>query len=210
VDTEIFSPERRREEVREEMAPGAERILLYVGRLAPEKRIGVLMEAFPRVREAMGPKVALVLVGDGPWMELLKKDAGEGVHFTGYRTGVELAEAYAAGDIFAFPSDTETFGNVVTEALASGLPVVAPDKGGVTDSVIPGRTGVLVRPQDPIDLADALISLLQDEERRQALARGARDFTLERSWESVLDRLLQDYEEAVNGGPSPKNPPLVP
>jgi glycosyltransferase involved in cell wall biosynthesis len=132
------------------------------------------------------------------------------VFFTGYRTGVALAEAYAAGDVFAFPSDTETFGNVVTEALASGLPVVAPNKGGVTDSVIPGRTGILVRPRDPVDLAEALISLLQDDGRRQALARGARDFTLQRSWESVLDGLLQDYEEAVNGAPSPNRLPLVP
>jgi glycosyltransferase involved in cell wall biosynthesis len=181
------------------MAPGAERILLYVGRLAPEKRLDVLMEAFPRVREAVGPGVALVLVGDGPWMDRLRQKAGEGIHFLGYRRGVPLAEAYAAGDIFAFPSDTETFGNVVTEALASGLPVVAPEKGGVVDSVIPGRTGILVHPRDPAAMADGLIRLLTDEPLRARLAAGARAFAESRSWASILDDLLADYEDALEG-----------
>ncbi len=197
VDTDQFSPVWRREAVRRQMAPEAERILLYAGRLAPEKRLDVLMNAFPAVREALGPGVHLVLVGDGPWMEQLQAKQMEGVHFLGYRTGQALSDAYASADLFVFPSDTETFGNVVTEALASGLPVVAPEKGGVVDSVIPGRTGELVPPRDPAAFAEAVIRILSDEAYRLALAREARAFAEARTWPSILDRLLEDYREAV-------------
>jgi glycosyltransferase involved in cell wall biosynthesis len=197
VDTDFFSPDRRRKDLRETVAPGAENIIVYVGRLAPEKRLDVLLEAYPKVREVMGPETVLILVGDGPWMGRLKEKAMEGVLLLGYRTGIPLAEAYALGDIFAFPSDTETFGNVVTEALASGLPVVAPAKGGVVDSVIPGETGILVPPRDPQALADALIKVLSNEETRQTLARGARAHALTRRWAAVLDGLFDDYREAL-------------
>ena len=198
VDTELFSPSRCREEVRWEIGGGAETILLYVGRLAPEKRLDVLMEAFPTIREAHGDSVALALVGDGPWKAHLEERAPEGVRFLGYRTGESLADAYAAGDIFVFPSDTETFGNVVMEALASGLPVVAPAKGGVMDSVIPGRTGVLVPPRDPSALASAVLTLLADSGQRRTLARGARDLALQRSWAANLDRLFRDYRSVLD------------
>lgn len=200
VDTERFSPDHRRQELRREMAPGADKILLYVGRLAPEKRVDLLLEAFPRVRAAMGDRVALVMVGDGPWMDQLRERAPRGVHFLGYRTGRPLAEAYACGDLFAFPSDTETFGNVVTEALASGLPVVAPAKGGVLDSVIPGRTGLLFPPGDPAAMARAILSILESEERMGELARGARQHALARTWPAILDRLLEDYRGVLEIG----------
>jgi glycosyltransferase involved in cell wall biosynthesis len=140
-------------------------------------------------------------------MDCLKHRAGEGVYFLGYRQGVPLAEAYAAGDIFAFPSDTETFGNVVTEAMASGLPVVAPAKGGVMDSVLPGRTGILVPPRDPEAFAAALIQLLSDEPLRARLADGARAFAETRSWASILDGLFADYEDALAGRHLP-GPPI--
>jgi glycosyltransferase involved in cell wall biosynthesis len=146
--------------------------------------------------------VALVLVGDGPQRETLEGRAPPGVYFTGYLTGTDLSEAYASGDVFAFPSDTETFGNVVMEALASGLPVVAPDKGGVTDSVLPGQNGFLFEPGNPRDLAGSLMALLQDEGLRVSLSQRAREFALERSWSSVLDRLFRDYSEALAGHPT--------
>ena len=101
----------------------------------------------------------------------------------------------------SFPSDTETFGNVVTEALASGLPVVAPRKGGVVDSVIPEKTGVLVPPGDPRAFADAVVSLLSDEGRRARLAEGARSHAITRTWPLILDKLLSSYEEVVAGPP---------
>lgn len=196
VDTEHFGPHRRRDEVREAMAPGAQRILVCVGRLAAEKRVEVVLDAFPRIREATGPGTALVFVGDGPAGPRLRKRAGEGVHFTGFLRGVELAEAYAAADLFVFASDTETFGNVVLEAIASGLPVVVADRGGVRESAIPGRTGVRVAPNDAAAFARACIDLLRDPQRRRALARGAREVARSRSWDAILDGLLREYEAA--------------
>jgi glycosyltransferase involved in cell wall biosynthesis len=207
VDTELFNPSRCRADLREELAPEGEKIVLYVGRLAPEKRLGVLLEAFPMIREALGGRAVLALVGDGPWMSQLQAKAMEGVHLLGYRTGLALAEAYASGDLFAFPSDTETFGNVVTEALASGLPVVAPRKGGVIDSVIPGKTGVLVPPQDPRAMSEAVVSLVSNGGTLRELARGARAHAEANTWPAILDRLLSEYEE-VRAGWGGSNDPL--
>jgi glycosyltransferase involved in cell wall biosynthesis len=197
VDTELFSPERRSEAVRNDIAPGADRILVYVGRLAAEKRVDFLMEAFGRIRERYGPGVALVFVGDGPAGERLRRSAPEGVHFTGYRTGVPLAEAFAAGDLFAFASDTETFGNVVLEALSSGVPAVVVDKGGVRETVHAGRTGVRVPVGNVDAFADACVTLLQDDAARAALSGGARAEAVSRSWDEILDGLLREYGAAI-------------
>jgi glycosyltransferase involved in cell wall biosynthesis len=197
VDTELFDPARRSPGVRERIAPGAERILIYVGRLAPEKRVDVVMDAFPRIRDLAGPGTALVFVGDGPAAARLRARAPEGVHFTGFLRGTELADAYAAGDVFVCASDTETFGNVCLEALASGLPAVVADKGGVRESVIPGRTGIRVPPGNPAAFAEACVKLLNDDEERQRLSRGARAEALSRSWEAILDALLDGYRDAL-------------
>lgn len=199
VDTALFDPARRAADVRERIAPGAERILLYVGRLAVEKRADLVLDAFPLVRERAGPGTALVFVGDGPAAAKLRARAPRGVFFTGFLRGRELAEAYAAGDVFVFPSDTETFGNVCLEALASGLPAVVADKGGVRETVIPGRTGIRVPPGDAGALADACVRLLEDDAERGRLARGARAEALSRSWGAILDEVLEAYEAALAG-----------
>ena len=198
VDTELFGPHRRSENVRARVAPGADKVLVYVGRLAGEKRVDVVLDAFSLVRERMGPKTALVFVGDGPAAQGLKARAPEGVHFTGFLRGVQLAEAYAAADLFVFASETETFGNVCLEALASGLPAVVADKGGVKETVIPGRTGLRARPGDPAAFAEACIRLLGDDEERRRLAEGARAEAVARSWAAILDGLLSDYKEALD------------
>lgn len=198
VDTELFNPERRSQEVRARLAPGAERILVYVGRLAAEKRVDVVLDAYRLIRKALGEKVALVFVGDGPAAGRLRSVAPGGVHFTGFLRGVPLAEAYAAADLFVFASDTETFGNVCLEALASGLPAVVADKGGVKETVIPGRTGIRVRPRDPEDFARACIGLLRDDTERTRLARAARDEATSRDWDAILDGVLDAYAQALD------------
>lgn len=205
VDTTLFDPARRSAAVREALAPGAERILLYVGRLAVEKRADLVLDAFPRVRALTGPRTALVFVGDGPAASKLRARAPEGVHFTGFLRGRELAEAYAAGDVFVFPSETETFGNVCLEALASGLPAVVADKGGVRETVIPGRTGIRVAPGDVDAFADACARLLRDDEERWTLSCGARAEALSRSWGAVLDEVLSAYAAALDGPASATN-----
>lgn len=203
VDTELYGPHRRSQGVRERVAPGADRILVYVGRLAAEKRVDLLMDAFVRIRAVRGADTALVLVGDGPAASRLRARAVEGVHFTGFLHGVPLAEVYAAGDLFVFASDTETFGNVVLEAIASGLPAVVVDKGGVRESAIPERTGVRVPVGDPEAFARACLELLDDEPRRARLARGARVEAIARKWDEILDGVLSEYE-AARSSPEPK------
>jgi phosphatidylinositol alpha 1,6-mannosyltransferase len=198
VDSAFFHPGRRKESVRQRLAPGADRILLYVGRLAPEKRVDLLVEAFQEIRALSRRRVALVLVGDGPSAPSLRRSATPDIRFTGYLRGIDLAEAYAAGDIFVFPSDTETFGNVVLEAMASGLPVVAPARGGVTETVREGETGVLVPPQHPRAFARAALALLQDEELRSRLSRGARSEAERRSWPVIMDGLLEAWAEVAS------------
>ena len=197
VDAELFHPTRRDPDLRATVAGDAEVVLVYVGRIAPEKRVDLLMEAFPRIRERASKKVALVFVGGGPALEGLEKQGVEGVHFAGYRRGEDLAAHYAAGDVFLFPSDTETFGQVVTEAMASGLSVVAPRRGGVQDTVRPGETGLLFNPGDVDDLVEKGLRLVENDDLRAHLAAGALKEARSRSWTAVFDQLFADYAEVV-------------
>ncbi len=199
VDSHLFDPARRSAELREELAPGAEVVLLYVGRLAPEKRIETLFEAFVRLRGRTESSVALVLTGDGPLGDDLRRRAEPGVHFTGYLRGEALSAAYASADICAFPSDTETFGNVVTEAMASGLPVVGADRGGVRDTIRHGETGFLTRPRDPEALAEALLELVENPALRKEMGAAARADARTRSWPAILEGVVEVYREAAGG-----------
>ena len=115
--------------------------ILYVGRISKEKDLNVLAQAFRRLTQTHAD-VELILVGDGPYLNELKELlAGTPSIFTGYREGEQLAAIYASCDLFAFPSATDTFGNVVLEAQASGLPVIVTDSGGPQENMIPHKTG---------------------------------------------------------------------
>jgi len=198
VDSELYHPDRRSSEVRERLAPGADVLLLYVGRLAGEKRLDVLMEAFPRIRDESSRRVELVLVGDGPWGEQLRKREEPGVHLTGYLTGTALAEAYAAADVFVFPSDTETFGNVVAEAMASALPVVGSDRGGVRSTIDHGVTGFRAVPGDPADFARYVMQLVEDADLRGRMGSVGRSRAEEMSWTRILDGVVNVYARAAS------------
>ncbi|MCB1009079.1 MAG: glycosyltransferase, partial [Acidobacteria bacterium] len=139
VDSVRFAPERRRTGFFERWGLGAGTTLLYVGRLTREKNLEVLLDAFAAVAERR-PGVHLAIVGDGPARGALEARAVGGVAFTGYLEGDELAAAYASADLFVFPSRTDTFGNVVLEAMASGLPVLATPVDGAVDLVVDGAT----------------------------------------------------------------------
>ncbi len=136
-------------------------------------------------------------------MEGLAARNVEGVYFAGYQRGEDLAAHYAAGDIFLFPSDTETFGQVVTEAMASGLPVVAPARGGVLDTIRPGETGIFFEPGSVEDLVEQASTLIRDASLRERLGMQARAAAEHRSWNVVFDKLFADYEEALHGRDEP-------
>ncbi|QEH38002.1 GDP-mannose-dependent alpha-mannosyltransferase [Aquisphaera giovannonii] len=199
VDGTLFRPDRPgRAAVRDALgfAPD-DTVISYVGRIAPEKNVGYLAEALAQVA-ARAPGVKVILVGDGPSRPELERRLGPIARFVGYRTGEDLADHYAAGDLFAFSSLTETFGNVVLEAMASGMPVVALRAGGVGDTVREGVNGLLVEAGDPPSrFAEALLSLVIDPGRRVAMAHAARAFALTQTWDAIMGGLRDRYEAAI-------------
>jgi phosphatidylinositol alpha 1,6-mannosyltransferase len=195
VDTVRFSPRYRSEAWRSSVgATAGERVLLYVGRLAPEKRLDLLAEALPGL-----PGARLVLVGDGPARPALEgRLAGAPAHFAGYLQGEDLATAYASADLFVFPSDTDTFGQVVQEAMASGLPVVAARAGGAPDLVRDGVSGALFAPGSAAQLQQRVAELLAAPDVAGAMGRAGRSAAERRSWPLVMDQLIGHYGQAVS------------
>lgn len=191
IDPELFSPDKRSEFLKK-LAPGKELFFLYVGRLAPEKDLDVLFKAWESVHRSL-PHAQLVITGDGPLGEELRQKNQGGVTFTGYRHGEELAVIYASSDVFVFPSTTETFGNVVLEAMSAGLPVVGAAAGGVKNLLTEGSTGIACRPRNHQDLAVAMLKMARDHELRFQMSRQARQYALSLSWEGVLKGLLDSY-----------------
>lgn len=199
IDLARFAPEHRDPALR--AAAGADEktpIVLMVSRLVREKDLADLAGMSRTLRER-GHRFRLVLVGDGPMraeLEAMLPDA----HFAGHQTGAELARWYASGDVFVFPSTTETFGNVVLEAMASGLPAVVVDRGGPPDQVTPGETGWIARAKDTTDLADRVGSLLADPAARARMGAAARAAARDRDWSAINGRLIESYARVVAGG----------
>ncbi|MFN0156262.1 MAG: glycosyltransferase [Gaiella sp.] len=191
VDGELFRPDRRDSARRSSLYGDAELVLLSVGRVSAEKRLDVLLEAYRRLASIR--QVVLAIVGDGPERQTLEREAPSGTLFLGELQGDELADAYANADVFCFPSTTDTFGQVLLEAGASGLPVVAAATGGALDLVRPGMTGVLVDPDDPVRLAEALESLADAPALRRSLGKAGRDAALERTWERSFEQLREAH-----------------
>jgi glycosyltransferase involved in cell wall biosynthesis/predicted metal-dependent phosphoesterase TrpH len=196
VDTERFGPELREDGLCELAARGEAKPedsidVLYAGRITREKGADLLADAFLQAR-AREPRLRLVLVGGGPEQERLRERVGEAAHFRGWLDGERLAHAYASADVFLFPSRTDTFGQVVLEAQASGLPVVAVAEGGPL-SLIEQRVSGLLCAADAHALADAVLELAGTPELRARLARGGLAAVRERTWEQALQRLGDGY-----------------
>ncbi len=190
VDLSRFGPERRVER----LFPGAINVL-YAGRLTTEKGADLLADAFVAAR-ARDPRLHLVLAGGGPEEGALRRRLGEHATFLGWLDGDELARAYASADLFCFASRTDTFGQVILEAQASGLPVVAVAEGGPRNLVQTGVTGLL-RPPVADALADALVGLAASPQRRRRLADSALTAVGGRTWEASMQRLAEGYSRAL-------------
>jgi phosphatidylinositol alpha 1,6-mannosyltransferase len=197
IDLARFSPDHRDAGLRA-MAGADENtpVLLMVSRLVKEKDMADLVE-MDRILRQRGNSYRLVLVGDGPMrgeLQAVLPDA----YFAGHQSGEALARWYASGDVFVFPSTTETFGNVVLEAQASGLPTVVVDRGGPPDLVQPGETGFIARGNDPADLAASVEGLLRDATERARMGRQARDAARERDWSAINGRLTESYRRVID------------
>lgn len=194
VDGERFNPAYASSEWRSRLLNGrdpAALLCIYVGRLATEKCIDLLIDV------ARLPGVALTIIGDGAAREELETlFAGTNTYFTGYLFGDELSAAFASADIFLFTGPNETFGQVVQEAMASGLPAIVTNQGGVADLVIHGETGFICE-NTPQAFAAAVRQLRDTPEHREKMARRARAVAEQRPWEVILSQLEDHYREAI-------------
>jgi glycosyltransferase involved in cell wall biosynthesis len=198
VDTQLFAPGRRSTALRAQWGVSPDTLVVaVVGRIAPEKNLELAVRAFHAIR-ARQPDARLLLVGDGPARARLAARHPELI-FAGVRMGEDLAAHYAAADLFLFPSLTETFGNVTTEALASGLPVVAFDYAAAAEWVVSGHNGWLAPPGDEAAFIDAALRVAGDPGLRRQLAANARAGVLDADWDAIARRLAGIIEGVVQG-----------
>ncbi len=197
VDCQLFHPTNDRSAVKRLYCPEESYLLTYVGRLAPEKDLNTLFAAAESLPAELNKKVHWLIIGDGPLREELETLAPANMTFTGYLGGKQLAEAYAASDLFVFPSPTETFGNVVLESLASGTPVIGAKSGGVQNIIKPGVTGLLCKPSNVEEFSEAIQYLLTNERIRRQMAVAGRDYALTQSWNQILENLICQYTNVI-------------
>jgi glycosyltransferase involved in cell wall biosynthesis len=203
VDTQRFGPHRRSAELRAQWGAAPDDLVLaYVGRLAPEKNLGTLLSAYEAIRHR-DPRARLLLVGDGPQRAELQARCPEAI-LAGQRHGEDLAAHYASADLFLFPSLTETFGNVTTEAMASGLPVVAFDYAAAAQLIRKGENGHLVPLSNSDGFVQAALALALDPELRRRLGDAACASAAEWGWEHVVARFEGMLAGVIRqAGPAP-------
>ncbi|HEU0095071.1 MAG TPA: glycosyltransferase family 1 protein [Rhizomicrobium sp.] len=198
IDTVRFNPDKRSAAWRAALGIGAdELVILHVSRLVREKRLDTLTAALKRI--TVPHKV--VIVGDGPDRGFAEKALPDAI-FTGFQGGEALATAYASSDIFVFPSDSESFGNVTLEAMASSLPCVCADATGSRSLVVAGETGFLADASDADGFAHHITALAADPALRSTMGRAGRARALTFSWDETLARML-GYYRALVGGAAP-------
>ncbi len=179
LDTALFHPSRRDPVFWKGYGiPAGQTVLLYVGRVSKEKDLDVIVNAWPKLRDT---GASLAFVGDGPYLKELRTLLPDAA-FTGTLAGQELARAFASADVFIFPSTTDTFGNVILEALASGIPCVVSDQGGPKDLIVDGTTGFITRALDVEDFARQITQLVADPTLRQAMSIEAHRAVQGRDW----------------------------
>lgn len=199
VDTNLFNPKhksKRSEVLTKHGLDPEKKTIMFSGRLAEEKSIPILIEAFKAFYKDYD--LQLMIVGDGPLKKTLSKQLKKTPHvFTGMHKGEDYAELFGAADIFAFPSKTETFGQVVLEAMASGLPVLGFDAPGVRDLVVDQVSGLLAPEHDNDGFKASLKKLLDNPQEAQSYGEAGREEATKRSWTNILDELIAEYESVI-------------
>lgn len=214
VDPHLFSPNRRSQKLRaqwmgvSELEARRKAVILYVGRVSFEKNLGLVVEAYKGMDHQ---RCHLVIVGHGPAFNDIQAEcirSNTPVTFTGYLQGADLAAAYASADIFAFPSVTETFGQVVLESMASGLPVVGLWAEGVRDLVEHGQTGLLLdvdglsSSQEVQGYRKLLMSLVDHPDKRQRMGHLAAEKAKQYTWWEAIECMTRMYRDAIGDSSS--------
>lgn len=199
VDTELFSPAKRSDRLRAEWGVSETRpAILYVGRISREKGLALL----PLLRDALrvrGINHQLIIAGEGPMQRELADQCHDAI-FTGPLGRAGIAEVFASSDVFVFPSETDTAGNVVLEAQSAGLPVVVSDQGGPKENLWPGHSGIVCAGQNPHTWAEAIAPWCISRDTRETAAAHARTYALSRRWDLALAPLYDTYRELGDRG----------
>ncbi len=193
VDCNLYHPHYDQKAVREQYDIHKKYLLTYVGRLAPEKDVHTLLTVAKSIPAHINEQIQWLIVGDGPMREELEQEAPENIMFTGYVKGEQLAAVYSASDLFVFPSPTETFGNVVLEALASGTPAIAANSGGVKTIIQDGVTGSLCQPGNVDSFLQSILRLIENDSLRNEMGIEGRNYALTQKWDKIFDQLLWHY-----------------
>lgn len=197
VDAELFSPERRDEALRLSWGVRPEDlVVVHVGRMAAEKNYPLVFRAFEKIKTVQ-PNAKLVLVGDGPLLSTYQQQCPDAI-FTGFYTGVNLARYYASGDVYLHASTTETFGNVITEAMASGLAVSAFDYAAAREFIKNESNGLVADVNDEAAFIQNAMRLAQDSALRKTLSEGGRLTASNLSWDAVVDGFERDLLDIIS------------
>ncbi len=192
-----FSPLKRSSDIRNEWNAKGKKVVIYSGRFVWYKDLKIFISVYEMIKEKYGDKIVFVLLGSGPAEKDLKESMPDAI-FPGYLKGKDLCDAYASGDIFLFPSTTETFGNVVQEALASGMPAVVSDMGGCKDIVNMSKGGLISKAKDPNSFYNNLCKIIDDDTMYKVLRTNGLEFARNRSWDHINELLLEKYGQIID------------
>lgn len=196
VETDLFNPSKRDDAYRKSLGFSEEEVVIsFVSRIVWEKDVRTVIDTC-RILLKLNPKVKFLIGGDGPAKQAMQKELPEAV-YVGYLVGESLAKLYASSDIFLFPSDTETFGNVTLEAMACGVPAVVSDSVGGNSIVLNGETGYITTPRNPGAFAKCLFTLCSDHDLRKKMSKNARERAQSFEWDAIMNGLLSDYHKVV-------------
>lgn len=197
INTEEFSPSHRNNELRQKMKIEDKTVFLYVGRMSVEKDLDILLTVAEKLNEYYREKIHFLMVGDGPFLKILKEKAPINMSFTGFLKGKTLSELYASSDIFFFPSSTETYGNVILEAMASQLPVIACKAGGIQENLIDDFNGIACSIRDEEEFYFAAETLIKESNKREEMAFNGRMHAIDKDWDKVFKGLVDSYRQVI-------------
>jgi glycosyltransferase involved in cell wall biosynthesis len=199
IDTEQFNPAKRNGVLKKLFSIKAGLKFIYVGRVSKEKNLHLLASAFRKITHR-GGLAHLIVVGEGPYLEEMRNEMqGFPCHFTGFLRGEKLSEVFASADVFVFPSATDTFGNVVLEAQASGLPVIVTNQGGPCENIIPNKTGLIIEANDVGGLMDRMRFFLDHPRQVAEMGAAARNYVEQRSFENAFMETWEMFNEEQTG-----------
>jgi len=197
IDSQRFNPGYRNNALRKKLGIENKTVFLYVGRVSIEKDLDILRESYKTIKEKHRDKVALIITGDGPYMEKCRGIYPEDTIFTGFKKGRELSEIYASSDIFVCPSSTETFGNVVLEAMTSGLAVIGANAGGVKEIINHKQNGLKFKARNSEQLTHCMTELIENKTLREYITINGINLGKSRSWDKIIDGLMDIYREVL-------------